>query len=694
MINIIGNIISTSNSFQGEGELTFDSSVTTLESNIYRVNSRAPINQILFSRSIVWNSGKTYLTYRHNISASHRAKAAVAVYDEHDGYLRHIVMGGSLTSYSDEHPHPVLMFKNNKIYAFQEQPHNTPLRILKSRADNDVSGGFDQLVAEVGNTISYSNMVDNGTYIGNWYRAAPPSDYDGYLLRTTDIESWSGGGNMVLEFSDFAGFDRVYPSAPFNNKVGNWFYFEAVLRNDATENKWGSGYVFKTQDFQTVYSVSEDYSRDLTLGKVSGANANSFLRYHTLTSTQEGYKTCSAVSPSGNFYAIRYDGSDNPYFFRVGVDGTDFSKAITGISDLTVGQVNTQDSAFVMMIARSDSDIRIFVRRQPGTYRKIYQYKTVDQGNTWSLVGEVGPTINAHINYIGLPFNALDIPDNRNFVCYLTEENTNTPVHVKVYAIKAAWGTVQSETPNTYTAYTSLTDAGTPLFAYEIAAGKVTTSGTTLTGMTDQSSSARAVTIFGSPVVDNGTTPTYLTFDGVNDRIELNTTNLTGLTQFTYYFVGRKRTSQTTAANAGFLTFSNSGSATEGIFLGLSNASNKSMRIFRASSTAEKAVTYEGTANYNDDTFRVFAITVDQGKQWQMFAGGSFEDLNYVSGDQLAGGQSPADLTTNTVAIGALVRSAIGYYQFDFRAGYLYSGVHTYEKMKRQTAFLTVRNGL
>jgi hypothetical protein len=673
-------------SSSGGEDLTLGT-IESLDKDLYQVNARAVLNQILYSPSIYYESvtGRTYCAYRFPTDAERKARPAMFYYDPNNGISKHIVVGPYLTDYNDEHPHPSILPKNNRMYLTQEQPHNTALRVLKSRYDNDITGGFD-ILTSLGNEVSYSELMDNGSNAALFYRSgsAGGGTYEPWVLKsTTGFDTWPAGNGSRIIDRDFTGYDRIYVSIPHNNYVDGWWYYEFTLRSDAL-SKWGSTYVAKTQDHATFYNLSESFSKNISLGTaITSAEANTNLKVFTIANnTLDGNKPCSAISPEGTYYGVRDDGVGGYTFFYF--NGSTITEKSISIANSVGGPVNAQDGPFVFMMAIADNNLQLFVRRQPGTYKKIYRYKSSDQGTTWSLQNEMFPDVNAHFNYIGAPTNALLIPANTNFIFWATEADAGTDAIVRTYTQRAAWGTVQSETPTTVSeAYTTINEAGeTVMFAYDVQPGWVANTGTTLTGLTDQSSNGRVATISGSPAVDNAT-PNYITFDGVDDKIEIATSGITALTKGTLVIYARKRAAQTTSARGG-IAMSIAADANEGWFMGIDNTGNSGMRVARSSATAAKANNYQGSTNTIDNTFRVFTFVFETGKQDIFYIDGVRQSANYVSGNRLANGSAFDQISgLDKIVLGAMVRTATSFYDFDLKAVALFSNTLSENKIAR-----------
>jgi hypothetical protein len=671
----------------GETDLALGT-IEALDKDLYQVNARAVLNQILYAPSIYYDSvtSRTYCAYRFPTDAERKARPAMFFYDPNNGISKHIVVGPYLVDYNDEHPHPSILTKNNRMYVTQEVPHNTSLRVLKARYDDDITGGCDILTA-LGNEVSYSELMDNGSNAVLFYRSgsAGGGTYEPWVLKSTSgFDTWpSGNGNRIIS-RNFTGYDRIYVSMPHNNYVDGWWYYEFTLRNDAVA-KWGSTYVAKTQDHDTFYNLSESFSKNISLGTaLTNVEMDTYFKVFTIANnTLDGNKPCSAISPEGRYYGVRDNGVGGHTFFYSDELGVITEKSIS-IPNSVGGPVNTQDSAFVFMMAVSDNNIQLFVRRQPGTYKKIYRYKSTDQGTTWVLQNEMFPAVNADFNYIGAPTNCLLIPNNTNFIFWATEADTGLDAIVRTYTQRAAWGTVQSETPVVVTdAYTNINEVGeTVMFAYDVQPGWVTNTGTTLTGLIDQSSNGRVATISGSPVVDNAT-PNYITFDGVDDKIELATTGITALTKGTLVLYARKRAAQTTSTRGG-IGASIAADANEGWFMGIDSSGNSGMRVARTSATAAKAVNYQGSTDTVDDEFRVYAFNFETAKQDLLYNNAVRENANYVSGNRLANGSAFDQISgMDKLVLGAMVRTVTSFYDFDLKAVALFSNTLSADKIAR-----------
>lgn len=660
---------------------------------------------LLVTPTLLYDSGKCHLVYQNPTDGSKN----ILTYDERYGVSRPIRFMRDI-DVTDSHHRPAVVSVNDTLYLPVETDHNhSPIGVIKARYPND------ELVFQLSNiTIGTGAPASYPTYPtfyqnkdGIHVNIGQVDDIETAFNKNTSgyfggTSNWTANAQITTRA---AIEDEHYPLAIYNKNpnVTNKLPFVVNGRNDDLQPaRWFRRYLIKadiTSGGVTYYNWDESFSKTSQLTDTE--LATNFKYYDVGTDTAQSHIPTPALDDEGNFYDVAFDGDSSYELIVLEVGQSPTSPTIKPISlpgspDLQTlweaggTKENGQNGANVVLLPISKNDLRLFMRVLVGGWNKIYQYQSMDQGDTWEEIGDTLPGVNSHIGSMLIPYNFGVIHNNRNFVIAFFEVKQGT--RAGVWLRKAAFGTVQNDDGNPYddvTAYSESEYDALMARSYYIEAGKVSLSGTTLTGVTDQSPAAvNITTIAGSPVVDNGTTPTYLQLDGTNDRLTIPTTGLTTASEGMIIGVAK----MVDATNGNFFTASNNTTTTDYLLFGKSASD-----VIRFSDSNVALIS--GQTDVTDD-YHIFVFLFQNGdgigeSDVLQFLDGALQQRVITSGNAVEGGffdTVGAGLTH--LQIGALVRTTTAFYNFRFKHLAISTEPFSYEQLRKSLKYLGTKYGI
>ncbi len=639
--------------------LVFEATTTTYSTT--QIQHQAGIQQIYCAR-LYWENGRTHFVFQDITTTGGRH--FILTYNENYGIGRPIGYGRTST---EGHHRPVIIKHNNKLYIVSERDHNSvPLTIWSSRAADDAML-FTEEINAIGSVPTYPCLYEKN---GIFTILCQSNDTRAMYTKNTSGD-FSGTWTTEEEISSRqADEDEHYVAAPTNGDIlPNEIVFLIGGRNDDPATPvWFNKYIIRaevTASGITYRNWTRTFSKT---SQISAAEMTThFLYYSTGLDTAQGYIPVTAIDKVGNFYDVTGDGSG----------GYDFVYLLNGQSSATVKAISLPGSPTIMdavaigldaqsgqnggcphLLAVSQDLVYAFFRINEGGLGKIYMYQTVDLGDNWTFVQDVFDDVSADIYGFTLPFNSLNIPNGRNFICAATgDASPNTNLYMK----RVAWGSLQSDTGNMYddfTAYSAAEYDALMLRSYYVETGKITNTGTTLNSLIDQSASVQDATAVASPVLDSSTTPTFVTFNGTNNAMTIPVTGLTALTEGTIIVVAKPVSS----VNVNFVTVSRAGFTSPYQVYGKS--STEITRIFDGVSGMEAR---GSTTITNDFHIFVFQMSNIQNHVLQFLDGElqfRTETTPDITEGRFTAGLSPA---ITRVQIANLIRTSTNWYAFDLK---------------------------
>lgn len=638
--------------------LVFEASTTVYSTT--QVQAQSGGNSLMSPR-LLWENGRTHYVFQ-DVSASTGGRHFILTYDERYGLGRPVGHG---VTQIETHHRPAFIKYNDKFYITAERNHNSvPLTVWDSRADDDAMI-FNQTTDVIGTIPTYPNIYNkNGVFTilnqSNDINAKYTKNSSGNFLGT-----WTAEEQITSRQADE---DEHYVAAPNNGDfLPNEIVFLVGGRNDDTSPAtWFNKYIIRatvTASDITYRNWTNTYS---TTSQIGGTQMITYFKYFgTASDVTQAYAPVTAIDKQGNFYDVTGNGVDTYKFvYMIAGQSSPTEKSISLPSSPTIMDgadvgLDGQNGGCPFLLAVNPHEVYAFFRISVGGEGRIYMYKTVDLGDNWTFEQDIFGDQSEHIYGFTMAYNALGIPNNRNFICIGT--GVGAPLS-NMYIKRCAWGSIQhNETQSifdNYTAYSASEYDALMIRSYYIETGKVTNTGTTLNTVIDQSPSAQDATTTGSPVLDNGTTPTKVAIDGTNDALIVPTTGLTALTEGTIFVVVDPNATGT-ALN--FLTFSRSGVASPFQAYGKSTTD-----LTRVQDSGDLDV--RGSTSITD-AYHILAYTMQNGQcavlQWLDGEMQFRTETTPSNGEgRFTSGLSP---TIDRISIGRLVRNTTSFSAFDFK---------------------------
>lgn len=189
------------------------------------------------------------------------------------------------------HQHPSIFIKEDFIYIMMVNGHGQDIKIWKSNT-TDIADGFTLFHTITGN-FSYVDVYSKPN--GSLYFLSRTLGGMNHQIGVSDTEDYTSWTVTQITNPDFSTTDnRHYPNIPIPYGNNDWFYFCINLRNETntptdTETYFGHAY-YKTQDFETFYSLDETYSKNISIdGVFTPSEIETNLTYVGSTSDDRNY---------------------------------------------------------------------------------------------------------------------------------------------------------------------------------------------------------------------------------------------------------------------------------------------------------------------------------------------------------------------------------------------------------------------
>lgn len=160
------------------------------------------------------------------------------------------------------HQRPIPIEYNGFIYVIQVNGHGQDIKIWKSNT-TDVADGFTLDTTISDNNYGYINLhkrSDDSIIIGSRLTTQTPYNYGHVLVRSSD---WSTFSSVITTDPDYATTNhRHYMMLPLEYGTNTWLYVGIMSRNDSGNQYFSQGY-YKTQDFNTFYSLDETFNKNV-----------------------------------------------------------------------------------------------------------------------------------------------------------------------------------------------------------------------------------------------------------------------------------------------------------------------------------------------------------------------------------------------------------------------------------------------
>lgn len=618
------------------GEISIEGFSTVLGKATYAAGDRAAA-EIYMQNASLWIDGKSILSYPFIWNGGFSGYGALTYYDERNSYYPTHVGITRKGSSPDRHPYPVIGRNDDgTILVLQEQAHVGDMMVYHGEGD------FSKFVEKPTQT----NLCARITMykISTGWAVVYQYNQDDIVVQTCDPDgtNWSS----TLTIGDFTSSSRGYPAAPFGNQVDdNGWYYLTITPFYTSGFGVKVKFLVKTQDFVTFSNYQETHS--FTAGSPltdAQFQTNGYAYIGVYNAEVTYYGTLSGgITPDGEFFGIS---SDSTYpsdgLITSYWNGSSWTQnTYTLPSDMT--SPNAVDQTIPMwMLCRSANDIYLCL----SIGGKPHLLWTGNLGVSWTDFGDMLPDRAGYYRMVA-PQNALEIPTNRNFAFFFCEDvfDNVTPVQADIYAVRASFGQLQTETPQPFTTTgSSLTEITGADFVY----GTDDYDGT-VTGFYDKTGGGRTGTKVGTPTV----VANEMVFNGTDQSIAVSTPGDLSDDQFTFACVARHNS----GGNAYILAHAVSSSTTAFCYVALTTTG---LTVFwRSPSGTSNTVTV--TTTFTSTVHNVIVVTGDH-SHYRIYINGIEQVQTYVIGAgigdlALLGNWSSDVASMNSVRIGGIGRS-------------------------------------
>lgn len=681
---------------QRRRQLTISSTTITFTAATVKAQPQAASNN-LYTPNLLHHVQDTHLIFGLGIT-DYNGRPFILSYYQGLGLDRPVPINRYPLTTSDAHPRPSGIIVNDKLNVLQEHSHDTSFYIFRANTANDFYA-FTKLTEEIGTSCSYPQIhtLEDGTYfvLGQVIDSSRPGGNYG----DANFENWSADTQIA---DSGGGINTRYPTTP-NQRIINqddWRYF---MINHRPSERWQQRYLFKTKDFVTFYNFDESFNTGII---IADADLSNFLAFDPGGGlTGDGYQSPAAVD-NGNFFMCAYSHTltDFVLIYRLVGEGSYTVRAL-GLSDYVynVGSV-TQLGAVAEIIIIHTTDIRIFVRRNPGGGNiKIYQYQSKNLGVSWTLIGDVLSDISGKdIGRFSAVSNFLDIDNNENFLFAASEYKSTALETADLYIKKAAFGAIQPDTLDPYnvTGYTFAEYNALMTRSYYSDDSLITRSGSNLTAMLDQSPSGLNTSVPSGAPQFNTSDGDFLSFSGSNQFTILTTfADVAALTQGTIMIVAKADT--TTNNRKLFLVGSVIGTANKRFGVGCNKAA------FNNSVHAENCLASTGSGvftTYGDDDvgsgWHIFCYHFSNGVCSQVFIDGKKQFSNWdkpapdSTGFNRSGSFFSAVTSISRISIGRYSSSVTEDFDFKLKHLSIMTTPMSFEQLRKSHRYLADRYGI
>jgi hypothetical protein len=655
--------------------LTFEGTSTVLSKSTYLIGDRAP-GSVQESNYLIWRDGVSVLSYPYLWNGTYGGYGLMLKYDEKNGFHTAPIGITQKGGGADRHLQPSIgMHDDGTILVLHENDHIEDINVYHGSADLSAFTKRPQIEANSSRYQIYK--------ISSGYAVIYQDNENDAVVQTCDVDgtNWSekkfittGGGAST----------RMYLHKPYGQDAdeNGWYYIDLrPVYSSAPNNRMKC--LLKTQDFETFYNMAE------TATIVAGSTARTATELHVdgfayigiYNGTAEVGFTCSGISSEGDYFSFSIDTS-NP-----GTPGTIITTRWNGSAFVS----NTCNTGFDIQpplpsvtaanptwcFIRSMNEIYLIV----GIDGKPHMLKSTNQGTTWSDLGDMLSDRSGYYTLMG-PANANEIPDNRNFVFYFSEPvfDAVTPVAADLYAVRAAFGTIQPETPTAYTtSLTNISDISGARFIYE-----ADDFDNTVTGFFDKSGNGRTGGKVGTPTLSSGA----VTFNGTNQAIEISSpTDFNADTKFTFTTVAKLN-----SGSAGYLiSFAVTSSNSAFCWIQLTDVG---ATLFFRSAGASETITVP-VATFDSSVYTIFTVQGD-GAHYRFYVNGVEKPYSFTVGsgvgDMINNGKWASLISgMNRVRLAGLGRQSPVYSPVSIKMAAYWPSVISRENRKKLENFLSTK---
>jgi hypothetical protein len=649
------------NSYLYRPELAVEATVTTFAGTSYYWQDRTP--NLSFETSVLFDSvtQRTFLSSAMPWTNFYVSMGQLFFFDAQSGYYPTTIQTTEKQSEVERHLTTALTppLDNGKIYILQEENHNGILELW----GGTIKDGFTKKQTLAG---PYSRFTTYKTSPTEFVAVCQKNSDDIAVLFFDPVTETLTNEKVVL--THYLSH-RLYPyKPPGAYKDPHGYFYMGFTPADNTDGYKGQR-IAKTKDFITWTNIPETHSFNISSGPTTWFSLNGN-NYEYVPYAAKMGDVISVLTPEGKFYGLRCDETTGDLTLNFYNDaGTVVNKAVnipgvTVANQAVTGLLNGGACDNGWAFARNGA-LYFAIRIVDGSYYKFHIFKTSDEGDSWTDLGDLTPGVNEHIHRCKGPENIGNVPDNTKFPiysCKYTFDNVSGKL-TDVYSSLASFGPAPSPGPTYNTSTLTDIDDLTWTFAYE--SDDVVLSGSDITQLNDKSGNGRHAIAEGTPSLSSGAIIT-----SGNEGFDLPFyTDVLNDTAFTIAMVIKMASTNFTTV----LSFSDEATTTNNVYLSLNNPTllNNALSVIKQNnaSTGSNRLVVTSEAVFNSTDYAICIITGNS-RHWRIFTNGKEDKKTFISPGQMSfmGNWLASMSGIDNGKIGILKRTSSTYTPIHFKA--------------------------
>lgn len=657
------------------GGIVLDTVTETFDKDEFITQERVPNGK--FEQGVFYDSDRTYVSFGAPWNTFYRSLGGLHYYDANDGYYPARIDTTEWQSEANNHLTTTVHINSTHIYIFQEDRHKLNFECWRSPKNAYNFEKFDTHTTP-GVARNHIYQIDDSNFMLFVQESGGSgTDYCGLIPFNTT----TGFGTYKRLMEAAAVNLRNYPIKPYgiNRDSNNDYHLICV---SATSTGFEEYFEVITQDFDTFRNRQNTFTFQLSVdGAVDPADlrTNGARIYGEETPTENLVDFLPAINSSGDIFGLSFEDTANEIKKVFGVGNAAYSESIVStFPDTIVGNDTITDGSAIQWVADQDGVKYAVIRVLKSTYYKFHLYKSTDDFVTWEDLGDLTPGINQNIHRCSGPQNYNAIDQSKNFVFYSCQYLYDgvTGVLGQMYACKAAFNSIKTESPTSYTdTLTAITDISWD-FAFE--SDDVTESSGVITQLDDKTGNGRHATANGGEaVIQDGAIKTY----GIGGFDLASFGDFDTDTGFTFVTVAKK------VGEAYLLTMGDESSQFNHVGLKINSDGSIGYEIQRTSVDIE---TIKSTANIKGDQYFI-AVVWSNGKHLRVRVNGQETNKIWGGDDPVAQAFdwfNEYNTALDNLTIGYRKNSVLEGSPTDFKALAYKNSVITFDEIRQLENFL------